>query len=70
MKIAKFLCALLLVGGVSSLYGCDDNDGPMENAGEKMDKAADDAGDAVDNAADNVGDAAKETQKDIEKAAK
>ena len=60
MKIAKFLCALTLVCGTSLVYGCKDNDGPMENAGEKMDKGAEKTGDAVGDAMENTGDAVKD----------
>ena len=50
MKLAKALFALTLLFGGATLAGCDNNDGPAENAG-------DNAKDAVNNAADNVKDA-------------
>jgi hypothetical protein len=42
--MAKWLLVALLV---CPLVGCD-QDGPMENAGEKVDRAVDDAGDAIE----------------------
>ncbi len=33
--------------------GCDNDDGPMEKAGESVDDAADKAGDAIKDATDN-----------------
>ena len=43
----------LLFGASLSLAACDNNDGPMEEAGEAMDDAADDMGDAIEDATDN-----------------
>lgn len=47
----KPLIALLFAigaAGTSTLAACDSNDGPLEEAGENMDEAADDVEDAVD----------------------
>ena len=40
----------LMFGASIGLSACDNNDGPMEEAGEAMDDAADDMGDAIDDA--------------------
>jgi hypothetical protein len=50
----SLMTALLLMGGVAA---CDDNDGPAEQAGEKIDEATEEAADAVEDAADEVEDA-------------
>jgi hypothetical protein len=55
MKLTRLLLALLLAGGLSFAYGCDDND--MDDAGDNIEDAADDAGDAAEDAADDVNDA-------------
>ena len=50
------LFALLVLG--LALTGCPEKkEGPMENAGEKLDEAADDVDDAVDDALAEVEDA-------------
>lgn len=45
----KFLVVLLLGLGVGGLAGCE-QEGPMERAGEKVDRAAEDTGRAIDDA--------------------
>ena len=47
--------AAFLAGGLAA---CDDNDGPAEQAGEKIDEATEEAADAVEDAADEVEDSA------------
>jgi hypothetical protein len=39
---------MLLMGSLTGLQACDDNDGPLEDAGEAVDEAADDVGDAIE----------------------
>ncbi|WP_394170375.1 hypothetical protein [Saccharospirillum alexandrii] len=52
MKINKALSATLIASVfVITLAGCD-RDGPLEEAGEKMDDSIDDAGDAIEDATD------------------
>jgi hypothetical protein len=46
-----------------------DNDGPVEEAGEAMDKAADDADDAADGASEDVEDAVDDAANNAEDAA-
>lgn len=48
---------LLLVLFALPLAACDTNDGPAENLGENLDRAAEDTKDAAEDAADNVEDA-------------
>lgn len=49
-KIASaFILALAL-----PLAGCPDRDGPMEEAGEKVDEAAEDVSESVDEAVDDL----------------
>lgn len=47
----KSLLALLFAmgaAGTTTLAACDSNDGPIEEAGEELDEAADDVEDSVD----------------------
>ena len=43
---------LMLATGGAMLSGCDENDGPLEQAGEKADEAIKDAERAVEDATD------------------
>jgi uncharacterized protein YjbJ (UPF0337 family) len=60
-NIFRSLFFALLIGvAVVGMYGCpqnDANDGPAEQAGEKIDNAVDNAGDAIEDAGDKAGDA-------------
>lgn len=38
----------VLAAGIVQGYGCADKDGPLEEAGEKVDEAVDDAKDKLD----------------------
>jgi len=58
-KILKRLLLVLVALAVLALVGCDDDKGPMQTAGEKVDNAAEKTGDAVKGAAENTGDAVK-----------
>ena len=67
--LAKLLFALLFAGGVTfATSGCDDDDGPAERTGEKMDRAADDVDDAARDAGDKIDDAADDAKDDIKDA--
>lgn len=47
----------LFIGGLGvGLTACPDNDGPAEEAGEKVDKAMEKAGDKMEDAGDKVED--------------
>jgi len=47
---------MLLLGGLPALQSCDNNDGPLENAGEAIDDAADDLGDTLEEACEDATD--------------
>lgn len=51
MRITMVLATLMIAASLAA--GCD-NDGPMENAGEAIDDAAQDMGDAVENACEDI----------------
>lgn len=53
------LAALAAVTMLACHHETRGGDGPMENAGEKVDRAADRAGDKIDRAAEKVGDDAE-----------
>jgi len=56
MLKAHVLAIFLALFGVTSLVGCDSNDGPVESAGERVDDAADDTGDALEDACEKATD--------------
>ena len=57
IKNAKNIFALMfLLSSLSVLQACDDNDGPLEEAGEAIDDAADDVGDAIEEACEDATD--------------
>lgn len=58
-KILKQLLLVLAALAVLALAGCDDNEGPMQTAGEKTDNAAEKTGDAVKTGVEKTGDALK-----------
>jgi hypothetical protein len=67
MKLTKLFLAMLLVGGLSLSYGCDDDtdaEDAMEDARDNVNDAADDAGDAMDDAADDAADAVDDATDD------
>ena len=57
-RVIRMMCtAALAAVPTVGLVGCDDNDGPLERAGERADDAADDVGDAVVDAGEVILDA-------------
>lgn len=54
----------LLLGSMM-LAGCPE-DGPVEEAGEKVDEAVDEAGDKLDDAADEVKEAGEEIKESVD----
>lgn len=52
MRVYKLLAAALALGLVLAVTGCGDDDGPAEEAGEKIDEAVEEAGDKVEEATD------------------
>ena len=57
--ILKQLLLVLAALAVLALAGCDDDKGPMQTAGEKVDNAAETTGHAVKGAAKTTGNAVK-----------
>ncbi len=56
MTAEKTIWVAMAVALLLNLAACE-KDGPMEQAGEKVDNAIENAGDAIENAGDNVKDA-------------
>jgi len=54
MKFKKFILLLLFLATIA-LTGCE-KDGPVENAGEKIDNAIEIAGEAIEEAGDKIKD--------------
>lgn len=59
MKLLKKIIAVAcLLTFLAAAFGCSE-EGPMEKAGKKIDKAAQEAGQQMDKAAEDAGNAAK-----------
>ncbi|OIQ49698.1 hypothetical protein BerOc1_01623 [Pseudodesulfovibrio hydrargyri] len=56
--LKKILTVACLLAVLTVAFGCSE-EGPMEKAGKKMDKAAQEAGQQMDKAADDAKDTAK-----------
>lgn len=57
MELKNLIMAMTLALAVPFfIVGCDNNDGPMEKAGEKMDNAVEKTGEAIEDAGDKVKD--------------
>ncbi|MGV3592451.1 MAG: hypothetical protein ACO1PZ_12235 [Gammaproteobacteria bacterium] len=52
----KLYILMLMMAGLFTLQACDTNEGPLEEAGEEIDQAADDVGDNIEDAADDLND--------------
>lgn len=64
MKLANFASAALIVGAMLvALPACQKQEGPAENAGKEIDKAADRAGQQIEKAGQKVQDAAQGDKK-------
>ncbi|KEZ78121.1 hypothetical protein [Salinisphaera hydrothermalis] len=57
-KISTLLIAAILGLTTLTLAACDNDDGPAEKAGQKIDNAADNTSDAMEDAGDKASDAA------------
>ena len=58
-KISKNIFIALMVGiFMAGITGCEKKKGPMEQAGEKIDKAAEKAGDSIKKAGEKIKDIA------------
>lgn len=60
------LLACLLVPVSAAFVGCDANDGPMEEAGEQADEAAENIQDETEDAAENVQDETEDAADEIQ----
>ncbi|WP_338668581.1 hypothetical protein [Pseudodesulfovibrio methanolicus] len=56
--LKKILTVACLLAVLTVAFGCSE-EGPMEKAGKKIDKAAQEAGQQMDKAAEDAGNAAK-----------
>lgn len=63
MKLTRWMTALLLVCSLG-LVACQEDKGPMEKMGEKMDEA----GEEIKEAADDVGDDIEEATEEVKDA--
>lgn len=64
MKLNKYASATLIVSALLvGLPGCQKQEGPMEQAGKKVDKTVDKAGQQIEKAGENIQDAAKGDKK-------
>ena len=52
MKKAKTLLMIALAACMAPMIGCEKEEGPLEEAGEKVDEAAEDVRDAAKDATD------------------
>lgn len=68
MKITTLKAAIASVFLVLVMAGCEDKDGPAEEAGEAIDNTIDNVGDSVDDATDSIEDAAEDAGDEIEEA--
>lgn len=67
MQMKKTSILLVLLALTVGLVACS-QDGPAENAGEKVDNAAEDFGDAMEDATDDAGDSLEEAGDAVEDA--
>jgi hypothetical protein len=56
LTIRKLFFSMFILGSLFGLQACDTNEGPLEEAGEELDDAADDVGDALEEACEDVTD--------------
>ena len=60
MKLVQTISACLAMSVLLvALPGCEKQEGPMEQAGKKVDQGVEDAGKQIEKAGDNIQDAAK-----------
>ncbi len=64
MKLGETLSAALIMSALlAALSGCQKKEGPVEQAGKEVDKAAEKAGEQIEKAGDKIQDAAKGDKK-------
>lgn len=70
MKYSKITAITLVVVGANLSVGCGGSqepaEGPVENAGEKVDEAGDDVENAADKAGDDIEDAADDAEDKVD----
>jgi uncharacterized protein YllA (UPF0747 family) len=60
MKIVQTISAALVMSALLvALPGCEKQEGPMEQAGKKVDQGVEKAGEQIEKAGDSIQDAAK-----------
>ena len=64
MKTRSNTLALVLAFGLAPLVACDQQEGPVEEAGEAVEEAGEEIEDAAEDAADEIDDAVDETTDD------
>jgi predicted small lipoprotein YifL len=64
MKLGKTVSVAMVMSALLvALAGCQQQEGPAEQAGKNVDNAVDKAGEQIENAGDNIQDAAKGDKK-------
>lgn len=59
-KINYHVCTVMLLGIlIASVAGCEKKQGPMERAGEKIDKAVEKTGDSIEKTGEKLKDSAR-----------
>jgi hypothetical protein len=54
--LRKMSFFMFLLAGMFSLQACDNDNGPLEEAGENIDEAVEDAGEAIEEACEDATD--------------
>lgn len=62
MKLNSGIAAAIVALAIAGLAGCE-REGPMEQAGERIDNAAEEAGEKIEEAGDKIEDAADDAKK-------
>ncbi len=60
MKILNLLPIIVLIFAGNVLTGCESNEGPAEEAGEKIDNAVENTGETIDSAVEETGEEIEE----------
>ena len=63
---AVLVAALLSIAASMALSGCDRQEGPLEEAGERADEAIDEARDRAEEAEEQLRDAVEQAREEIE----
>ncbi len=60
MKVLTLIPVVALILAANVLTGCESNDGPTEEAGEKIDNAVEETGETIDSAVEETGEEIEE----------